>query len=558
LFALSGQRNDVWCQPVYYKVHENSFPSDSAEARGRFVGSTSEDVESHMKFKIITDDTHQLFYRSEVRSALDHQNTNLRIDTIFDGEIAKEFIESIEKAAKDTILQEIEQGGEITSGERDQATPPEPGEPLNSTPENGESLNSSEIKDSPTMQFVPVLMGKRDDGQRHRDKIIEIVETVDKHHFNFSQDEDATKFRVSIDNGNYEDILSFSEVIDHIEKRENDDGEPTWKYKYLGSQWDVTIESENGEISDFPLQIAAAEAPVIHAMYARDNGLLDMPGWKRFKRMAHREKKLIRQGKQVKLRSYRTAPKYMYGYEVTRNYEHALQLDHQNNNNLWQEATKSEMISPDEYDTFSDHGHKDKVGNKPSDGYKKIRVHLVFAVKHDERHKARMVADGHLTNVPIESVYSGVVSLRGLRTVLFLAELNVLESLTMDIGNAYLEAETKEEVYTVAGPEFGDLEGHILAIHKALYGLRTSGKGWGESLGVSLHPCKAEPDIWRDILADVTLLAEPMWMESKSVCSLGNMGSDNFNKRVCVPSTTWGVTTFIKECCLGKIQGTWK
>ena len=38
-------------------------------------------------------------------------------------------------------------------------------------------------------------------------------------------------------------------------------------------------------------------------------------------------------------------------------------------------------------------------------------VHLIFAVKHDGRHKSRLVAGGHLTALPEESVYSGVVSL---------------------------------------------------------------------------------------------------------------------------------------------------
>jgi hypothetical protein len=31
---------------------------------------------------------------------------------------------------------------------------------------------------------------------------------------------------------------------------------------------------------------------------------------------------------------------------------------------------------------------------------KKIRVHLIYAVKHDGRHKARLVAGGHLTETP--------------------------------------------------------------------------------------------------------------------------------------------------------------
>jgi hypothetical protein len=40
-------------------------------------------------------------------------------------------------------------------------------------------------------------------------------------------------------------------------------------------------------------------------------------------------------------------------------------------------------------------------------------------VKHDDRHKAHIVANGNLTDMPLESVYSGVVSLRRLRTARF-------------------------------------------------------------------------------------------------------------------------------------------
>ena len=51
-----------------------------------------------------------------------------------------------------------------------------------------------------------------------------------------------------------------------------------------------------------------------------------------------------------------------------------------------------------------------------------------------------------MTDTPTESVYSGVVSLRGVvRIVIFLAELNELEIWQTDVGNAYLEANTKEK-----------------------------------------------------------------------------------------------------------------
>jgi Reverse transcriptase (RNA-dependent DNA polymerase) len=88
------------------------------------------------------------------------------------------------------------------------------------------------------------------------------------------------------------------------------------------------------------------------------------------------------------------------------------------------------------------------------------------------------MADGHLADIPLDSVYSGKVSLQGFQLVLFPAALNGLQLWATDIGTAYLEAYTSEKVYIVAGPEFGDREGHILLISKELYGLQSSGARW--------------------------------------------------------------------------------
>jgi hypothetical protein len=119
-----------------------------------------------------------------------------------------------------------------------------------------------------------------------------------------------------------------------------------------------------------------------------------------------------------------------------------MQFDLKNGNMLWREATNLEMLQLEEYDTFRDLGHKDTAS--PPTGYKKICTHLIYDCKHDGRHKAWMVADGDLTDIPLESVYSSVVSLRGLRIITFLAKLNGPDLWATNITNAYLEAFTME------------------------------------------------------------------------------------------------------------------
>ena len=176
----------------------------------------------------------------------------------------------------------------------------------------------------------------------------------------------------------------------------------------------------------------------------------------------------------------------------------------ENGNHEWQGAMDVEMDQIKEYGVFKDCGKAKWEGktitNAPS-GYQKIRVHFVFAVKHCEKFKARLVAAGNLTKEPMESVYSGVVSLRGLRLVMSLAELNKLLLRGGDVCNTYLEALTRGKLYIIAGPEIGELQGHILILYKALYETRTGGACWHDKLFDTLQHMgfqlsKADPDIW--------------------------------------------------------------
>ena len=69
---------------------------------------------------------------------------------------------------------------------------------------------------------------------------------------------------------------------------------------------------------------------------------------------------------------------------------------------------------------------------------------MVQSCKHDGRLKARLVAGGHLTDTPINSVHSSVVSLQGIRLLAFVGKLDEMELWSTNVGNAYLESFTQE------------------------------------------------------------------------------------------------------------------
>ena len=508
-----GNTNDIsallyfsFYEPVYYHMDDTPFPSSSKEYRGRWVG-VSESVGNFMTFKILTDDTNRIIHRSNIRSATDPNARNLRIDPLNDEPPMvvrswRQLSSSPDHGENDMLMD----NGESPS------IAPEHGESIPTTSEHATPIDTNDmvVVDPEDLVGRTFLLDAQEDGQRFRARI---VEHIKDHESALKQSNDHHKFRISVNDDEYEEVISYNQLLDFIEKNTENDS-IVWRFKrivghqgplkpsdpqYKGSKYNVMIEWENGEITKEPLSVIAADDPVTCAIYAREHGLLEAEGWKRFKNLARREKHFLRLVKQAKLKSYRRSPKYKFGYQVPRDYEEAMKFDEINRNDKWDVSIKIEMQQLHDYKCFIDKGIYGR--DDPPIGYKKIRAHLVFDVKHDGRHKARLVGGGHLTDVPVESVYSGVVSLRGLRMVAFLAELNGMDLWATDVGNAYLEAYAAELLYIVAGPEFGDLEGHILVISKALYGLRTSGLRWHERFSQCLRemgfePSKGEPDIW--------------------------------------------------------------
>jgi hypothetical protein len=80
---------------------------------------------------------------------------------------------------------------------------------------------------------------------------------------------------------------------------------------------------------------------------------------------------------------------------------------------------------------------------------------VVFVVKYDLRHKARLLAGGNWTVNDKEDIYSGVLRMDTVRIGVFLGGLYGLSCCACDIGNAFLYGKTKEKVYINVVPEFG-------------------------------------------------------------------------------------------------------
>lgn len=392
-----------------------------------------------------------------------------------------------------------------------------------------------------------------------------IKECVDKYARGLSKHPELVRFKCTVNDKELDNLISYGQIMKSLEPVDN---HPINDFKvekiyahrgplrasdpgYLGSSYNLLVKWQSGRESTEPLTDFIGSHPVDVFLYAKANNLLNTRGWLSVGKrkevqplLSPTDKEIMKRptapapstdldsnpsdlsdtititvgehqgnpkvdtaliNKASKISSSHFNPIFMYGIQVPRNHNEALRLDKENGNTKWQDAERVELDSIFSYEAFKDTGHKSST--KPPDGYKKITVHMVYAIKHDGRHKARLVAGGHLTEAPTDSVYSSVVSLRGVRMVMFIAELNGLEIWSTDVGNAYLESLTQEKVYIIAGSEFAPLklEGHVLVIHKALYGLKSSGLRWWERLsdvlrdekdGLDFFPSRTETDIW--------------------------------------------------------------
>ena len=255
--------------------------------------------------------------------------------------------------------------------------------------------------------------------------------------------------------------------------------------------WELQVEWRDGSSTWVPLSELKESNPIQVAEYAVANKIAEEPAFAWWARNVLRKRDRII--KKVKARYW--AKTHKFGIELPKSVEEALRIDDRTGTDFWRKAIELEMKNVQPAFEFID-------GDVVPKFYKKIDCHMIFDVKMDLTRKARLVAGGHQTDPPKESTYSSVVSRDSIRIAFTVAALNDLDVLSADVQGAYLNAPTKEKVYTTAGLEFGaDKVGRPVLIVRALYGLKSSGARWRDHMAATLREggfvsCRGDPDVW--------------------------------------------------------------
>jgi hypothetical protein len=158
------------------------------------------------------------------------------------------------------------------------------------------------------------LMQPQEDGQRFRARIVRKIIEMD-------ENEEKIKFLLTLSDKDHDEIMAYNDIIDLIAdqyEEEQTDPEKQWLFKaiqghegpltpkhphYKGSKYNVLVLWEDGSTTYEPLDQFGKDDPVTCAQYAKDNDLLELPGWKRFCLMAKNQKKFKRMVNQARLKS---------------------------------------------------------------------------------------------------------------------------------------------------------------------------------------------------------------------------------------------------------------
>jgi hypothetical protein len=246
--------------------------------------------------------------------------------------------------------------------------------------------------------------------------------------------------------------LIFKAIIDH--RRDNNTvlEHHVDKKQRTTKGWYLLVEWRDESTSWISLSELKSSNPIKTAEYAFANQIIDEPTFLWW------AKQVLRHQDQIisKLKSRYWQTTHKFGIQLPHSVEEALNIDKMTKLSFWRNAIDKEMKNMRPAFERWDGTLEQAISGRYYIGYQRIKCHMIFDIKMDNlTRKARFVAGGHTTHKPESLTYSSVVSRESVRIAFLLAALNGLEICTADVGNAYLNATCHEQIWTIAGLEFG-------------------------------------------------------------------------------------------------------
>jgi len=223
--------------------------------------------------------------------------------------------------------------------------------------------------------------------------------------------------------------------------------------------WDTEEEEESWE----PLSIIKEDQPRMVAQYMSKHKLRTpyLPKWA--KNFLRSDTYIMRRMKA----NFGAERKEAYGVKVPKNVKQAIEFDKINGNHLWQEAIDIAIGRA----MYKQHVFMQWTGDEPpskDDGWQYAPIRIIFDVKHDGRHKARMVIGGHLTDETGYDTYAATVRAENVRLMFYLAVLSNVDIKSGDISTAYLNAfkrddldESRTRIRTIQRTDHNNVQGFI-------------------------------------------------------------------------------------------------
>jgi len=311
-----------------------------------------------------------------------------------------------------------------------------------------------------------------------------------------SWDPDQKLAHITFDDGDEEDLDS-DELRSALRLHQNHkakDSEQSRLYKLDrivdhkidGTNISYLVAWSDGTETWVPQKVMREDDPITTAQYLRQQGLDETHGFKWVKTYLRHNRRTA------------SVATNRFGITVPKTAKKALALDQANGDTLWQDAMNKEIQALMNMNAFE---FKPKGSKIPKD-YKYCPFLWVFAVKSDLRRKARLVMNGSIVDKEHElERYSPVLQIKSGRILATIAHSRGQQIRMADVSNAYINADTRENIWTQAGPEFDDKAGMIILVRRAMYGLPTSGREWCAHLARALtsmgfRRTLGDPSIW--------------------------------------------------------------